>query len=122
VCPKEEHKHAARHSHGHMGRRTCTHIHVHVGRPRPGADLGEAYGEEVAAVGDVSKDREGIGVCDGGGDGSEVVGVEAAVGRAGRAVGGGVEGAVRARLWRSRTRSECVSSVYKFCPRSAPGS
>jgi alkyl hydroperoxide reductase subunit AhpC len=29
---------------------------------RPGGRLGEAYGEEVAAVGDVSKDREGIGV------------------------------------------------------------
>jgi hypothetical protein len=61
-------------SHGHMGR-----IHTHMGRPA-GGRLGEAYGEEVAAVGDVSKDREGIGVRDGGGDGSEVVGVEAAVG------------------------------------------
>jgi hypothetical protein len=31
-----------------------------------GGRLGEAYGEEVAAVGDVSEDGEGVGVRDGG--------------------------------------------------------
>jgi hypothetical protein len=42
----------------HKSRPNGTHTHM----GRPGGRLGEAYGEEVAAVGDVSKDREGIGV------------------------------------------------------------
>jgi hypothetical protein len=41
-------------------------------------------------VGGVGEDGEGVSVRDGGGDGGEVVGVEAAVGRAGGAVAGGV--------------------------------
>jgi hypothetical protein len=64
-----------------------------------GGRLGEqAYGEEVAAVpvGGIGEDGEGVGVRDGGGDGGKVVGVEAAVGRAGGAVAGGVDGAARA--------------------------
>ena len=46
----------------------------------------------------VGEDGDGVGVRDGGGDGGEVVGVEAAVGRAGGAVASGVDGAARARL------------------------
>jgi hypothetical protein len=38
-----------------------------------GGRLGEAYGEEVAAVSGVGEDGEGVGVRDGGGDGGEVV-------------------------------------------------
>jgi hypothetical protein len=52
------------------------HIRTCGGSGSGGGRLGEAYGEEVAAVGDVSEDGEGVGVRDGGGDGSEVMGVE----------------------------------------------
>jgi phosphoglycolate phosphatase-like HAD superfamily hydrolase len=52
----------------------------------------------VAAVSGVGEDGDGVGVRDGGGDGGEVVGVEAAVGHAGGAVARGVEGATHARL------------------------
>jgi hypothetical protein len=50
---------------GHI--HTCTHVHVHVALlAAQEGRLGEAYGEEVAAVGGVSKDGEGVGVRDGG--------------------------------------------------------
>jgi hypothetical protein len=38
-----------------------------------GGRLGEAYGEEVAAVGDVSEDGEGVGVRDGGAGGDAML-------------------------------------------------
>jgi hypothetical protein len=43
-------------------------------RAARGGRLGEAYGEEVAAVGGVGEDGEGVGVRDGGGDGGKVCG------------------------------------------------
>ena len=91
-----------RHGHRRMGQTHMEHAHtrhVHTDtRGGPSGPLGEAYGEEVAAVSSILEDGEGVGVRDGGGEGGEVVGVEGAGGRAGGAVGGGVDGATRARL------------------------
>jgi hypothetical protein len=50
--------------HGHAAT-WDTYTHVALLAAQEGR-LGEAYGEEVAAVGGVSKDGEGVGVRDGG--------------------------------------------------------